>query len=30
MGMTIGQVKKINEKVGNNFKFDLRYYLYIV
>ena len=26
MGMTIGQVRKINEKVGNNFKFDLRYY----
>ena len=28
MGMTVGQIKKINEKAGNNFEFDTQYYIF--
>ena len=28
MGMNKEQVKKINEKAGNNFKFDIQFYMF--
>ena len=28
MGMNREQVKKINEKAGNNFKFDTQFYMF--